>query len=332
MPHEGFLLKTRPSPVRESDVNVLFCNRPLVWEGGDKNKIERYWEGLEKLGIRCGYAHNIAGKVDLSEWDVFHIFHLGHDWSYKFHLEAVRLGKPTVISPIYFPQQKNPIVYRQEMLEYTSGVLYLSEGEQKAVRTIFDKPLKEYIIPNGIDPIFGYDGMRYQHPNCPNEDYVLCVGRLDQRKNQHKLAQACRELDIPLLLVGDPNDALVTKVCQGIADKWPGLWWEKTVSHELLAEAYRGAKVLACVSTLEMWPNVVAEGGLAGCNLVVSNGSMTFSDLEGVWPCDPTVGSIKRAVEQAYWSPKTGNLRPYFKRFTWDKTVTQLREVYESIV
>ena len=219
------------------------------------------------------------------------------------------------------------------MLEYSSAVCYLSEGEKEQVHKLFDNQieLNEYIIPNGINQVFGTDGIKYEHPNCPEEEYVLCVGRLDKRKNQHKLAQACKDLDIPLLLVGDPADPIVVKMCQGISDSWPGLWWEGAVSHEMLAEAYRGAKVLACPSTLEMWPNVVAEGGLAGCNLVVSNGSMTFSDLDGVWACDPTVGSIRRAVESAYNAPKSGTMIPYFKQFTWGKASDELREVYEQI-
>ena len=315
-------------------MKILFCNRdPRLLDGGDTGKIERYWEELKKVGVECGYAYNVVGGIDLSEWDIFHIFHLGHDFSYKFHLEAVRLGKPTVISPIYFPNQKNPNVYRKEMLEYASAICYLSEGEKEAVLRLFDKETSfpEHIVPNGINPVFGHDGAKFQHPNCPNEDYVLCVGRLDQRKNQHRLAQACRELDIPLLLIGDPIDPIVVKACQGISNEWKGLWWEPAVDHEMLAEAYRGAKVLACPSTLEMWGNVIAEGGLAGCNLVVSNECMTFADLDGVWACDPTVGSIKRAVEPAYHAEKTGDLRPYFKQFTWKKTVDQLREIYENI-
>jgi len=302
-------------------------------DGGDTGKIGRYWKGLAEVGVECGYAHNVAGNVDLSKWDIFHIFHLGHDFSYKFHLEAQRLGKPTVISPIYFPLQDNPVQYRKEMLEYTSAICYLSEGEKREVHKLFDKETSfpEYIVPNGINPVFGEEGKKYLHPNRPDEDYVLCVGRLDHRKNQHRLAQACKELDIPLLLVGAPDDELVVKACQGIADSWDGLWWDGPMDHSVIVEAYRGAKVLACPSTLEMWPNVVAEGGLAGCNLVVSNGSMTFADLDGVWACDPSVGSIKRALEPAYRAERTGSLKPYFEQFTWEKTVEQLREIYEDI-
>lgn len=315
--------------------SVLFCNRdPRMGDGGDTGKINRYVELLGSFGVECGYTASVAGGVDFSDWDLFHIFHLGHEWSYKFHLEAVRLGKPTLISPIYFPQQSNPDEYRKEILEYSSAVCYLSDGEKKAVHRLFDNgiELNEYIVPNGVNPVFGTDGLVYDHPNRPDEDYVLCVGRLDKRKNQHKLAQACKELDIPLLLIGDPNDKIVVKVCQGIADSWDGLWWEPATSHEMLAQAYRGAKVLACPSTLEMWPNVVAEGGLAGCNLLVSTGSMSFTDLDGVYTCDPTVGSIKRGLEVAYNEPKLGTMVPYFKQFTWEKTVDQLRDIYESIL
>jgi len=316
-------------------MRVLFCNRdPRLIQGGDTGKIYKYWERLSEVGVICDYIHNVAGGVDLSDWDIFHIFHLGHDFSYKFHLEAMRLGKPTVISPIYFPDQTNPKDYRREMLEYSSAVCYLSEGEKAEVHKLFDNgiELNEHIVPNGINPIFNTTGDKYVHPNCPNEDYVLCVGRLDKRKNQHRLAQACMDLDIPLLLIGDTNDGIVTKACQGIADKWPGLWWEHAAPAEVLVEAYRGAKVLACTSTLEMWPNVVAEGGLAGCNLVVSNRSMTFSDLDGVWSCDPTIESIKQAVKGAYEADRTGDLIPYFRQFTWEKTVDQLRDIYESII
>ena len=135
-----------------------------------------------------------------------------------------------------------------------------------------------------------------------------------------------------MVLIGDPQESNVVKACQGIANEWNGLWWERAVDHEMLAEAYRGAKVLACVSTLEMWPNVVAEGGLAGCNLVVSNGSMSFTDLEGVYTCDPTIESIKQAVSEAYQADKTGELIPHFKQFTWEKAVDQLRDAYESII
>ena len=315
--------------------SVLFCNRnPALLEGGDVGKIRHYWDELEKVGVTCGYVYSVAGDVDLSGWDIFHVFHLGHDWSYKFHLEAKRLGKPTVISPIYFPSQKNPDIYRREMLEYSSAVCYLSDGEKEAVHKLFDNQieLNEFIIPNGINPIFGYNGTHYEHPNCPYEDYVLCVGRIDARKNQHRLAQACRELDIPLVLIGDPHESNVVKACQGIANEWNGLWWERAVDHEMLAETYRGAKVLACVSTLEIWPNVVAEGGLAGCNLVVSNGSMSFTDLEGVYTCDPTIESIKEAVNAAYQADKTGELIPHFRKLTWEKAVEQLRDVYEPII
>jgi len=305
-------------------------------DGGDTNKIKNYWVELEKLGVECHYLHNVYDEDIFKEYDIIHIFHLGHSFSHKFYLEAVRSDKPIVISPIYFPNQDNPIQYRQEMLGYSSATLYLSEGEKSQVAKLFEnfRGLEErsFIVPNGVGDEFVVDGYKYEHPNRPEEEYVLCVGRLCSRKNQANLAQACMELDIPLLLIGEPADNLVTRACQAIADKWEGLWWEGPVPHELLADAYRGAKVLACPSTLEMWPNVVAEGGLSGCNLVVGTGSMSFTDIDGVYTCDKTIDSIKEAVASAYSDDRDESLVGYFSEFTWEKSAAKLKEAYDYAI
>ena len=314
-------------------IRVLFANRdPSLMDGGDTNKINNYWEQLNKLGIECGYLHNILDSDEYGNWDIIHGFHLGHEFSYKFYLESVRKHKPYVMSPIYFPNQGNPVKYRQEMVEGARAVLYLSEGERESVGRLFDEPTGvSHIVPNGIDPVFGTEGRKYVHPNRPDEDYVLCVGRIDGRKNQVALTRACMELDVPLLLVGEPADGYEVRACQSMADSWDGLWWEGPADRERLAEAYRGAKVLACPSIVEMWPNVVAEGGLAGCNLVVSNGSMTFTDFDGVYTCGTTIDSIKEAIEPAYKNDKK-SLKSQFEDFTWESTAKQLKGIYEGVL
>jgi glycosyltransferase involved in cell wall biosynthesis len=320
-------------------VKILFCNRDMMlWDGGDKNKIKHYIEHLSQMGYGISVTHSIDSP-DFSQFDVIHAFHLGHDFSYKFYLEAKRLGKRFIISPIYFPAQSLQLQYRREMVEYASNIAFLSKGEQEAVLSLYpdgdenrDKIVsKSYIIPNGIDPIYSTEGKAFVHPNCENGKYVLCVGRLDSRKNQLRLAKACQELDIPLLLVGGISESNIVEQLQVLANKWDGLWWEPEQPPEKLVEAYRGAHILACPSTLEMWPNVVAEGGIAGCNLVVSKGSFSFSDLDGVFPCTPFVRSIKGAVQKAYDSPKRGYLKDHFAQFTWEKTAYILDQMYREV-
>jgi len=318
-------------------MRVLLTNRDHTsWSGGDSNKIEHYQQKLLDIGITADYTSSVM-YPDYNDYDIIHTFHLGHKFSYKFYLEAARLDKPFIISPIYFPHQENLPVYRNDMVDYASALACLSHGEMEAVQDLYKGAgrsmvkSKTYIIPNGIDPVFGDDGVKYVHPNCPDEDYVLCVGRLDARKNQHKLAQACKELDIPLLLVGQAAQPEVVEQTQTVADSWEGLWWERHAPHNRLAEVYRGAKVLACPSTLEMWPNVVAEGGLAGCNLVVGSGSMSFTDLDFVHVCDDTVDSIKEAVSKAYNEPRR-NVKEPFDEYTWDRAASELKEMYESVL
>lgn len=319
-------------------MKVLFGNRDhTALSGGDSNKIEHYQRHLFDIGVTADYTSEVR-YPDYNDYDIIHGFHLGHKFSHKFYLEAARLEKPFVLSPIHFPEQENPLVYRHDMVDYASAIACLSDGELKSVQDIYvnddGKKMvsdKTYIIPNGINPIYGTDGPKLKHPNCPEEDYVLCVGRIDGRKNQAKLAQACYELDIPLMLVGSAANAESVAQVQAIADIWEGLWWEPSAPAEKLVEAYRGAKVLACPSTLEMWPNVVAEGGLAGCNLVVGNGSMSFTDMKEVYACDNTVDSIKEAVIDAYSATRRNEQRP-FSTFTWERAAGELKEMYEGIL
>jgi len=314
-------------------VRILFVNREPTLLGGDTNKISHYATHLEDFGIECDYAWDVD-TPDFTQYDVIHGFHLGHEFSYKFFLEAQRVKKPYVLSPIYFPQKGMPSGYRDEMLRDADVVLYLSDGEKKFVEEEAGfAAAKSYIVPNGINPIFGADGRHYSHPNARDEDYVLCVGRIDGRKNQARLAQACRNLDVPLLLVGEIAHNEAANQIQVMADEWNGLWWEDKAPPEALAECYRGAKVLACPSTYEIWPNVVAEGGLAGCNLVVSKSSLTFADLDGVFSCFPRTSSIEDAVGKAYAAPRyTGNFDEVFKKYTWERAARRLSEIYKEVV
>jgi len=313
-------------------MNILFVNREPSLLGGDTNKIAQYSIHLEEFGIECDYAWDV-NAVDFTKYDVIHGFHLGHELSYKFFLEAQRVKKPYVLSPIYFPDKGMPSGYKAEMLRDADVVLYLSEGEKKfAEEEAGVEATKWYLLPNGIDPVFSKEGRMYSHPNARDEDYVLCVGRIDGRKNQARLAQACRNLDVPLLLVGEIVTNEAANQVQVISNEWNGIWWEDKAPHEALAECYRGAKVLACPSTYEIWPNVVAEGGLAGCNLVVSKNSLTFSDLEGVFSCEPKVASIEDAVGKAYAAPRgTGKFDVLFKEYTWERAARRLKEVYEEV-
>ena len=318
-------------------MNILLTNRDhSLWSGGDSNKINHYMAHLPHLGHKVGYTYDV--EDDWSNWDIIHTFHLGHEFSYKFYLEAVRTEKPFVISPIYFPNQSNPIPYRADMVEYASAIAFLSEGEKEAVKGIYvdDEGWelieeKAFIVPNGIDPIYATKGKKYTHPGCPNEDYILCVGRIDARKNQHLLAQACMEEDIPLLLVGEASYTPESDSINALMKTTPLIWHEPAAPPEKLVEAYRGAKVLACPSTLEMWPNVVAEGGLAGCNLVVSSGSMTFTDFPDVEVCDPNLASIRVAIRAAYDKPRRNTPEP-FTQFTWERAVKELNNLYEEVL
>lgn len=318
-------------------MKVLLCNRPVVSElqGGDSYKIDLYREAIREQGWTDGYTWQVNG-MDLESWDIFHIFHLGHDFVYKFYLEAKRLGKKIILSPIFFPAHSLHHDYMREVVNGSDMILHLSDGEKAWVGSILEESeveafeAKSRIVPNGIAECFTEEGQVLRHPNAPNEDYVLCVGRLDVRKNQVKLAQACKKLDIPLLLIGVPDDRLTVETVQGIANSWDGLFWLPPAPREELATAYRGCKVLACPSLDEIWPNVVAEAGMCGSNLLISDRVQSFHDVPGIEVCGTDIDSIGEAVKRAYEKPKVSSA-DFFKEFTWESALDKLVEAYNEV-
>jgi glycosyltransferase involved in cell wall biosynthesis len=68
------------------------------------------------------------------------------------------------------------------------------------------------VIPNGIDlPIFSQ-----VPPSIEREEKVLCVAQVYGMKNQHQLIRACRNLNVPLEIIGKapPNHTHYYDYCR----------------------------------------------------------------------------------------------------------------------
>jgi glycosyltransferase involved in cell wall biosynthesis len=161
---------------------------------------------------------------------------------------------------------------------------------------------------------------------------VLCVGRIEPRKNQLTLIQALHGTGIPLTLVGQSGrySSAYHRRCLRAADANVCF-----VPHQPAAELrgyYHAAQVHACVSWYETPGLASLEAALCGCALVVTPGGCTreyFGD-DAVYapPDDPD--AIRAAVQQSLArGPSPALAQRVARAYTWDAAGAATLKAYE---
>lgn len=166
---------------------------------------------------------------------------------------------------------------------YASHLILLSEHERDQLLKIGVAHPSVSIVKNPVESaVFNDADGKLFSEKYGVSDYVLCVGRIESRKNQALLAFALRNTDIPLVFIGHESDAKYASLVR----KWaaPNVTFIGRIepNSAMLASALAGARVFCLPSWSEGAPLVALEAAAAGCNMVLSNRSSEqeyFGDL-----------------------------------------------------
>jgi len=222
-----------------------------------------------------------------------------------------------------------------QIVDLTDLFLPNSEGEKRRVLSDFPKAEKKkfMVIPNAVDAeLFGKKYTSIPQDISRFKDCILCVARIEGRKNQLNLVRATKEMRYKLVLVGQPapnHRAYFRKI-----EKESGLNVHLVghVSHERLPYYYSVARVHAMPSWMETPGLSSLEAGAMGCNIVVTEKGDTREYFgENAFYCEPgSVDSIKEAVEKAWNHRNEGALREHIlSHFTWEKMAEKTRMGYD---
>jgi glycosyltransferase involved in cell wall biosynthesis len=206
----------------------------------------------------------------------------------------------------------------RHLLEAATVILPNSSAELRQIEERFNVWRPAVIVPNAADVT-----MFAPASEAPplERSGVLCVGRIEPRKNQLALLLALRDTAIPLTLVGQAGrfNQRYARRCHRAAGPHARFLEHRAAAG--LRELYRAARVHACVSWYETPGLASLEAALSGCNLVVTPGGCTreyFGDqAHYARPDDPQ--SIREAVTAALAaepSPELG--RRIARKFNWD--------------
>lgn len=165
---------------------------------------------------------------------------------------------------------------------------------------------------------------------------MLCVGRIEPRKNQHRLIQALSDTVIPLVLIGNPMANDYFALCRQLAGD--RVYFLPAVPHDspLLAGAYAACRVFALPSLLET-PGIAAlEAGVAGARVVVTpyGGAREYLCDHAFYPEPRSVQSIRQAVLHAWETPHAPDtLRQHLlTHYRWETVAQKTLQLYQRVL
>ena len=197
---------------------------------------------------------------------------------------------------------------------------------------------KMFVVPNGVDAaVESASPEPFQRETGIREEFILCSGRIEPRKNQKNFIQAANRLNIKAVVLGDPVKGYESyyEECKHLAAG--NIKFIPALSHEsgALYSAYAASRVVVLPAFVETPGLVGLEAGILGRPLSVTTGGPTKEYYaENACYLNPSsVNSIQRSVESALKQSSNLGLRHRIKQhYTWDKVAARLIEGYERVL
>ena len=215
------------------------------------------------------------------------------------------------------------------ILETVKVVLPNSRVENEEIERRFRVARPSVVVPNAAD-----SSTFSPAPEASSgaRQGVLCVGRIEPRKNQLALIRALAGSATRLRLVAQPIDSRQPygrQCLEEAGDNVEFLPWHEPRD---LCDLYRESLVHACVSWYETPGLVSLEAALCECAVVSTvKGSVREYLLDDAHYCEPgDVASIREAVERALSSgPTPGLAERVGAEYSWEAAARKTLEGYE---
>lgn len=215
-----------------------------------------------------------------------------------------------------------------------------SEMEMEVFSRYFNLIPQNYlVVPNAIDTNIAQNAM--QSPSNPKfaryKDAVICVGRIETRKNQVALARALDGSNYKVIFVGRPsnNQPKYFEELKKYIDKNKNFIHIDNIKNSELYELYKVCRVSALPSWLDTPGLVSLEAAAMGCNLAVSTKGSTKEYFKNyAFYCEPdNISSIRKAVDLAYNSKYNGEFRNLiFRKYSWKNAANMTLEGYKKVL
>jgi len=341
-------------------MRVLLVPFPDSWrvEGGHRMQQVQTASALRRAGV--GVA---IGDLELAFSAGFDIVHYFGD-----PRPLLRMGQPSgrlVVSPVYFPATfelgptfreggrgpviravarhwarsvRHPFKGRHHRGNFQDRIAALATADLIVTNSRAEASLlandAAQLLPSirvahsGVDPVFFTGSAEQGRKMIGEEPFVLCVGRIEPRKNQLSLARAMQTIPRRLVLVGTvlPGNEAYLEACQRAL---PALVHVAHVPWDRLPDLYAAADVHVLPSWYETTGLATLEALAAGTPAVAGRGPCVedyFGDHVRLH-APRSIRQLRRAITQALEGP-TGYEQELAATFSWDRTAKELLDAY----
>jgi glycosyltransferase involved in cell wall biosynthesis len=342
-------------------MRILLVPYPDTWgiEGGHKTQLFQTARALRDAG-----AIVAIGDIRLAGSSWFDVVHYFGD-----PRPLLAMGRPKarfVVSPIYFPawfdfgplrwrggcttwitahlrrrleKVKHPGRGRREWAEVAARIAAMaqadvivtnSQAETRLLESDAGKSLPSVrVAHNGVDPSFFTGSEERGRALLGPDPFVLCVGRIEPRKNQLTLARAMRSVPRRLVLLGTilPGNEGYLRACKAAL---PALVHHSHVG-DLLPHVYAAADAHVLPSWYETTGLTTLEALAAGTPCVAGRGPCVdyyFEDAPAVRLHRPgDQRGLRDSVLEALEAPRDQG-RELAARYTWERAAQELMDAY----
>ncbi|MCA9472046.1 MAG: glycosyltransferase [Nitrospirales bacterium] len=353
-------------------LRVLFQNRPnaMSQPGGDTLLMNNFKRGLERAGVHVDVA---LGQAQSHDYDLVHVFNFATpEFTEQCARDAVQAGVPFVATALFedwprflskssatidvfrqyfasgFDEQQFSTALKQlhglsssppsgnAFVAQHAGCVFASgEAERRRLLEVYPQLRRVEIVKMGMDHLSTQGGSSLFCDQYNVTDYVLCVGRLETRKNQLMLLKALQYESLPIVFVtgGVSYQPEYEDLCRRFPRTAPTIFVGR-LSDEMLASCYQGAKVFCLPSWYELPGIVTVEAARFGCAIVATSwGTLKDYLPYGVHYCEPDdPNSIRDAILDAFRIPPPAILQTDAAQFCWDKTANRLKSLYLEVL
>lgn len=216
--------------------------------------------------------------------------------------------------------------------KHASILLPNSHNEYNRFALKYKHAYPYHVVPNGID-----EGLA-RRVAAKDEQYagmVLCVARIEGRKNQLNMIRGLRNTTYRVQIHGKPSPNNIAYYEQCKREATANIHFSSWLTENELYTMYHSAKVHVLPSYFETTGLSSLEAAVMGCNIVITDRGDTrdyFGDH--AWYCDPDdPASIKAAVDAAFAAPYDNDFRDYIlQHYTWEQAAKETLKAYHQVL